>query len=104
MDKTIEMHNGLTVYPDQILTNKERYQSLIEKLIYLTHIQPYLSYDASGVTQFMHNLSDRHMEAMNRILAYLKSSPDKGTLVSKHGHLNITGYTTSNFVGSKMDK
>ena len=52
----------------------------------------------------MHNPSNQHMSIVNRILAYLKPSPGKGILFSKHGHLDIDGYTNSDFAGSKLDK
>ena len=104
VDTPIEVNHGLTIYPDQVPTNKERYQRLVGKLIYLTHTRPDISYAVSAVSQFMHNPSDRHMGAVNRILAYLKSSPGKGIMFSKHGHLDIMGYTDSDFAGSKLDR
>ena len=52
----------------------------------------------------MHNLSNQHMSTFNRILAYMKSSLGKGILFSKHGHLDIEGYTNSDFAGSKLDR
>ena len=52
----------------------------------------------------MHILSNQHMIVVNRILAYLKSSPSKGILLSKHGHLDIEGYTDSDVEGSKLDR
>ena len=93
----IEVNYGLPIYLDQIPTNKERHQRLVEKLIYLTHTRPDISYAVSVVSQFMHNSSNQHMSVVNRILANLKSSPGKGILFSKHGHLDIEGYTDSNF-------
>jgi hypothetical protein len=41
----------------------------------------------------MHNLNNQHMHAVNRILAYLKSSLGKGVMFSQHNHLDIVGYT-----------
>ena len=52
----------------------------------------------------MHNLSDRHMNAINRILVYLKSFLGKGTMFSRYGHLDIEGYTNSIFVGSRSNR
>ena len=52
----------------------------------------------------MHNLSNQYMSVVNRILAYLKSSHGKGILFSKHGHLDIEGYTDSDFARSKLDR
>ena len=43
IDTPIEINHGLYIYPDQIPTNKERYQRLLRKLIYLTHTKPNLS-------------------------------------------------------------
>ena len=52
----------------------------------------------------MHKPSNQHMSAVNRILTYLNSSPGKGILFSKDGHLNIKGYIDSDFGGSKLDR
>ena len=100
----IEVNHDLSIYHDQIPTNKERYQRLVGKLIYLTHTRPNISYAVSMVSQFMHNPSNQDMRVVNRILAYLESSPGKGILFSKHGHLDIGRYTDSNFAGSKSDR
>ena len=100
----IEVNHGKSIYPDQIPTNKERYQRLVGKLIYLTHTKPDISYAVSVVSQFIHNPSNQYMSVVNRILAYLKSSPSKGILFSKHGHLEIEGYTDFDFAGSKLDR
>ncbi|KAI5311810.1 hypothetical protein L3X38_040983 [Prunus dulcis] len=78
---------------DQVPTNKERYQRLVGRLIYLSHIRPDIAYAVSVVSQFMHSSSEDHMNAVIRILRYLKSAPEKGLMLSKHGHLNIDGYT-----------
>lgn len=44
----------------------------------------------------MHNPSDQHMNAVNRILAYLKSSLGNGIMFCEHGHLDL-GYIDSDF-------
>ena len=59
----------------------------------LTKTRLDISYAVSVVSQFMHNPSNQHMSTINSILAYLKSSLGKGILFSKHGHLDIEGYT-----------
>ena len=65
------------------------YQRQVEKLIYLTQIRFDLSYAVSVVSQFMHNPSDQHMNAINLILAYLKYSPSKGIIFSRYKQLDI---------------
>jgi hypothetical protein len=94
----------LGVYPDQEPADKERYQRLVGKLIYLSHTRPYISYAVSLVSQFMHCLSKDHMDAVGRILQYLKSAPGRGLMFSKNGHLDIEGYTDANWAGNLFDR
>ena len=47
----------------------------------------------------MHNPSKQHMDAVVRILRYLKSAPGKGLLFSKHGNTDILGYSDSDWAG-----
>lgn len=59
----IEMTYKLTVQQDQILTNKERYQRLVGRLIYLSHTRQY-NICRSIVSQFMHAPSEDHIEVV----------------------------------------
>jgi hypothetical protein len=89
---------------DQVPTNKERYQRLVGRLIYLSHTRPDLAYAVSVVSQFMHSPNEVHMDAVHRILRYLKSAPGKGLMFSKHGHLEVEGYIDADWVGSITDR
>ncbi|XP_060177791.1 uncharacterized mitochondrial protein AtMg00810-like [Lycium barbarum] len=80
--------------------DKERYQRLVGRHIYLSHTRPDIAYSVSLVSQFMHDPRDPHMEAIFRILQYLKSAPGKGLLFSRNGHLNIEAFTDANWAGS----
>jgi hypothetical protein len=62
---------------------KERYQRLVEKLIYLLHIRSNIAYAVGVVSQFMHNHSEDHMGAVSRILRYLKGTSCKGIKFEK---------------------
>ena len=93
VDTPITQNDKLSNHDDQILTDKEQYQRLVGKLIYLYYIKLNIAYEVSLVSQFMHNSSKDHMEAVVLILHYLKSSPKKGLMLRKHSHLNIKGYT-----------
>jgi hypothetical protein len=83
-DTPIVQNHRLEEYPDQIPTDKGRYQKLVGKLIYLSHTRPDIAYAVRVVSQFMHNPSEDHMEAVIRILRYLKASPGKGLKFSKN--------------------
>ena len=52
----------------------------------------------------MHAPSKEHMEAVYRILRYLKSAPGKGLLFSKNGTSNIEGYTNSDWAGDQTTR
>jgi hypothetical protein len=100
----IEQNHRLAEYPDQNPTNQSRYQRLVGRLIYLSHTRPDVAYAVSVVSQFMHNPSESHMEAVLRILRYLKSSPGKGLMFSKHNHLEVSGYTDADWAGCINDR
>ena len=53
---------------DSSPVDKERYQRLVGKLIYLSHTRPDIAYSVSVVSQHMNNPSENHLEAVNRIL------------------------------------
>ncbi|PRQ42417.1 putative RNA-directed DNA polymerase [Rosa chinensis] len=104
IDTPIEQNHKLAEYPDQLPTDKPRYQRLVGRLIYLSHTRPDVAYAVSVVSQFMHNPSERHMEAVVRILRYLKSAPGKGLMFSKYQHLDVSGYTDADWAGSITDR
>ncbi|PRQ31135.1 putative RNA-directed DNA polymerase [Rosa chinensis] len=104
IDTPIEQNHKLAEYPDQVPTDKSRYQRLVGHLIYLSHTRPDVAYAVSVVTQFMHNPSERHMKAVVRILRYLKSAPGKGLMFFKYQHLNVSRYTDADWVGSITDR
>ena len=55
VDTLIEEDLKLCVEPNQVSTDKERYQRLVGRLMYLAHTRPDLAYALSVVSQYMHN-------------------------------------------------
>lgn len=70
--------------------------------LFISH-PPNIAYVVSVVSQFMLSPWELHMEAIYRILCYLKSSSGKELLFSRHDHLKIKAYTDVDWVGSIMD-
>ncbi|TYK23959.1 reverse transcriptase [Cucumis melo var. makuwa] len=64
----------LTEIGDKVSIDKEQYQYPVGKLIYLSHT-PNIFYVASAVSQFMQAPYEEHMETINKILRYLKTTP-----------------------------
>ncbi|XP_024172378.1 uncharacterized mitochondrial protein AtMg00810-like [Rosa chinensis] len=77
-DTLIEQNHRLAEYPDQV--------------------------PVSVVSQFMQNPSEDHMDAVVRILRYLKRAPGKGLMFSKHNCLEVSGYTDADWAGCITDR
>jgi len=104
VDTPIVQNHRLGEYPDQTPTDKRIYQRLVGKLIYLSHTRLDIPYAVSVVSQFMHNPSEDHVDAVIRILRYLKVSPGKGLMFSKNIHLKINGYTYADWARNISDR
>ena len=76
----------------------------MRKLIYLAHTRPDIAYAVSVVSQFMHDLREVHMEALFRVLKYLKSSPSQGIHVKRGRSLILEAYTDVDWAGSIIDR
>ncbi|CAL2254340.1 unnamed protein product [Prunus armeniaca] len=70
----------------------------------LGHTRPDIAYAISVVSQFMHAPSEAHMDAVNRIMRYLKSSLGRGLMFAGHGHLDVEGHTDADWAGSVTDR
>jgi Reverse transcriptase (RNA-dependent DNA polymerase) len=82
--------------------DREMYQRLVGKLIYLCHTRHDISFAVNVVSRYMHDLRKGHMDAVYHILRYLKSAPGKGLIFRKNGHMNIEGYCDSDWLVAKM--
>jgi hypothetical protein len=69
--------------------DKEMYQRLVGRLIYLSHTRPDISFAVRVVSRYMHDLRKGHMDAVYQILRYLKNTPGKRLIYRNNGHLNI---------------
>lgn len=80
-----------------------RYQRLVGKLIYLSHTRPDIAYSVSVVSQFMHSPYEEHLEAVYRILRYLKATPGEGIFFKKTNQ-RIEVFTDADWAGSVNDR
>ena len=74
------------------------------KLIYLSHTRPNIAYLVSVVSQLMHDPQERHLQAVDRILQYLKMSPGRGLLFKKSEQMSMEVYTNADYAGSTVDR
>jgi hypothetical protein len=84
--------------------NRETYQRLVGRLIYLCHTRPDISYAVSVASRYMHDPRTGHMEVVYKILRCLKGTPGRGLWFRKSGHLNLEGYCDADWASSRDDR
>ncbi|XP_058763032.1 uncharacterized mitochondrial protein AtMg00810-like [Vicia villosa] len=85
-------------------TDKEMYQRLVGILIYLTHTRPDIGFSVSMVSRYMNEPKEAHMKAVNRILQYIKKSPEKGLHFKKDTSRKIEIFTDADWASSVTDR
>lgn len=81
---------------DNFPTDTTRYQSLVGKLIYLTHTRPDIGFVASMASRHMFNPLDTNMQAVRMIFQYLKCTLGRGLYFKKNHNMGIEMYIDSN--------
>ena len=87
-----------------ILMDKGKFQRLVRKLISLTHTRLDISFVVSKVSQFLNNPLEGHMEAVYRILRYLKKDPGRGLMFKITLNRSLKIYSDANWAGSTIDQ
>ena len=100
MDSNLKLGNE----DDIAEADKEMYQRLVGKLIYLSHPRPDITFAVSLVSQFMHCPREVHLQVTYRILHYLEGTPPgRGILYKRNGNTILEAYTNANNEGSITD-
>lgn len=68
---------------DLLPVDADRYKRIVGKLIYLSHTQPNISFVVGMVSRFTNDPREKHMQAVYRILKYLKMTPGRGIFFAK---------------------
>ena len=104
VDTPIDPNKKLGDLKEGKLVDTLQYQQLVGRLIYLSHTRPDIAFAVSMVSQFMHNPHEEHLNAVYRILRYLKSSPGKGLLFKKDSNRKVEAFTDADWAGSITDR
>lgn len=81
--------------------DKEMYQRLVGKLIYLSHTRLDIVFVVSLVSQFMHQPKEAHLQATIRIVKYLQG---RGILFKRNKNASLETYTNVDYTGSVLDR
>ena len=75
------------------------YRWLVESLIYLTLTQPDISYPVRVVSRYMINPNKPHLDAVKRILRYVKGTISFGILYKETKNCQVMGYCDADYAG-----
>nr|GEU43753.1 putative reverse transcriptase, RNA-dependent DNA polymerase [Tanacetum cinerariifolium] len=103
-DTSMMVNQKLFMENKSKLDNRNRYQRLVGKLIYLSHTRPDIAYAVGVVSRLMHQPQVAHMNAALRIVRYLKGTAGHGVLFRSNRHLNIQMYTDVDWAGDKGNR
>ena len=93
--ENLSIESNLKLQPARVeeVIDRDQFQRLVRRLIYLSHTHPDIAFVVSMVSQFMHSPEQHHFNVVYRILRYLKETPGKGLLFEDRGHLEVEVYT-----------
>ncbi|CAM8901506.1 unnamed protein product [Rhodiola kirilowii] len=74
----MDIKHKLSLSQAPLLDDPLQYRKLVGKLIYLTITRPDLSYSVHVLSQFMQKPTQDHLQAVQRVLRYLKGAPAQG--------------------------
>jgi hypothetical protein len=80
------------------------YKCIVGSLIYMTIIRPNLSYVVGVVSQFMQTPRKPHLDAMRRILRYIKHTLQCGIFYEAKSQLQVHGYTNVDWAGNVSNR
>ncbi|XP_062079995.1 cellulose synthase A catalytic subunit 9 [UDP-forming]-like [Humulus lupulus] len=84
--------------------DKGRYQQLVGKFIFLSHTRPDIAFAVSLVSQYMHNPCQGHLNAVYRIMRYLKQTSGKYLFFKKTNERKVEVFTDADWAGSVDDR
>ena len=104
VDTPVEANVKLNPAKSEDIVDREKFQRLVGRLIYLSHTRPDIAFAVSRISQFMHSPGREHFEAAYRILKYLKGTPGQGLMFQKREHLQVEVYTDADWAGDTTDR
>ncbi len=94
----------LSANEGDLVEDTTMYRRIVGSLIYMTIARSDLSYVVGVVSQFMQTPRKPHLDAMRRILRYIKHTLQCGIFYEAKSQLQVHGYMDANWVGNVSDK
>ena len=89
---------------DGLSIDHKLYRGMIGSLLYLTTSRPDILYSVCICARFQSNPKESHIQAVKRIIRYLKGTSSLGIWYSKDSSLNLIGFSDADYGGCKIDR
>jgi hypothetical protein len=89
----LEQNVRLSANERDLVEDTTMYRRIVGSLIYMTIIRPNLNYAVGVVSQFMQTPRKPHLDAVRRILRYIKHTLQCGIFYEAKNQLQVHGYT-----------
>ena len=86
------------------MVNNILYRKLIGCFLYITHMQPDLSYAISVDLRYMDQPHDIHWRVAKRILNFFQGTRTHGIFYKTKYDLDLVGFTDSDWAGDNIDR
>jgi hypothetical protein len=96
----LEQNVKLSADEGNLVEDTTMYRRIVGSLIYMTITRPDLSYAIGVVSQFMQTPRKPHLDAVRRILKYIKHTLQCGIFYEAKSQLQVYGYTDVDWAGN----
>ncbi|GKA00874.1 retrovirus-related pol polyprotein from transposon TNT 1-94 [Tanacetum coccineum] len=83
------------------IVDSSSYRSIVGSLQYLAITRPDVSFAVNKLSQFMHAPTQLHLQALKRVLRYLKGTIHHGLFLNRKSAITLTAFSDSNWGGIK---
>jgi hypothetical protein len=102
----IPLEQNVKLSPDEgdLVEDTTMYRCIVGSLIYMTITRLDLSYVVGVVSQFMQTPRKPHLDAMRRMLKYIKHNLQCGIFYKAKNQLQVHGYIDADWAGNVSDR
>nr|XP_017221153.1 PREDICTED: uncharacterized mitochondrial protein AtMg00810-like [Daucus carota subsp. sativus] len=95
----MEPNAKLCAHEGKDLQDSSMYRQIVGSLIYLTITRPDISYSVGVISRYMQNPKKSHLEAVRRVLRYIKGTVSYGLMYKKGEDCSVLGYCDADYAG-----
>ena len=86
---------------DGVIVDVTYFKQIVGSLMYLTTTRPDIMFSVSLISKYMSKPTKLHIQAVKRILRYLKGTSSYGIFYKKGGKEELLGFIDSDYAGDK---